>query len=506
MKEFGFYQFHELISNISYIFIIIGLRYSPRVIFSCSGYTLTFKYLSFIDRESGYYLIKFFFCQFYKYIILLLFILFLRYSLYEIICFRSEISPMWEIFNNQELIKTNKDYELWLNLFNFGFILDIAQIFIGNNNSNNDHDLFDYYWMPFNEIFFFVFGILLISLGYKTKIRIDYIIISLIIILIVSKIFFYYFYYKNKYEVYTTLYYYIFDYGKLMLNPIFNLDYFLIGMYFGLINYSLHYDINKKYNNENPTKISKEEKNILFELKSFSPIGIDDENEYNIKKIQSLQDVTKRLEILTENDDNDQKVDLNKNIRYTIKDVNTSHINKKYRVKNNYIKELEEMSFLLSTIPIIEWHRKDNLKCIFIIIMIFLFLFIIILSLINFICICIFNNKIDGNAENGNYNKYDKINEALLLEGFISDPFLNFVFLFDIELFVILIQWLIFILYMRGQAFFINFFSHIYWSFFTKSYFSFLMVCNPVILFFFYESETVIKINFLSVCLYIFLI
>ncbi len=129
MKEFGFYQFHELISNISYIFIIIGLRYSPRVIFSCSGYTLTFKYLSFIDRESGYYLIKFFFCQFYKYIILLLFILFLRYSLYEIICFRSEISPMWEIFNNQELIKTNKDYEFWLNLFNFGFILDIAQIF-----------------------------------------------------------------------------------------------------------------------------------------------------------------------------------------------------------------------------------------------------------------------------------------------------------------------------------------------------------------------------------------
>ena len=500
MKEFGFYQFHELISNIAYVLIIIGLRYSPRVIFSCSGYTLTYKYLSFIDRESGYYLIKFFFCQFYKYIILVLFILFLRYSLYEIICFNSEIRPMWEIFNNQELLKTN---EFWLNLFNLGFIVDIIQIFKENDNLKNAHDLFDYYWMPFNEIFFFVFGILLISLGYKTKIRIDYIIIILIIILIATKIFFYCFYYKNNDEVYTTLYYYIFDYGRLMLNPIFNLDYFLIGMYFGLINYSLHYDINT---NANQSKIS-EEKNILFELKPFSSIGIDDENDYNVKKTQTSDDVTstKRLEIFTEKEDNAQKDDLNENIRYTIKDININHINKNNPMKSNHVKELEEMSFLMSTIPIIEWHRKDNLKCMFIIIMFFLFLFIIIISLINFISISIFSDKIKNNAENEDYNENDKINETLLLEGFISNPFLNFIFLFDIELFVILIHWLIFILYMRGQAFFINFFSHIYWSFFTKSYFSFLMVCNPVILFFFYESETVIKLNFLNICLYFFI-
>ena len=45
-KEFGKYQFSQLISNPFYIFPFIGLRYSPRILFSYSGFTLTLKFLS----------------------------------------------------------------------------------------------------------------------------------------------------------------------------------------------------------------------------------------------------------------------------------------------------------------------------------------------------------------------------------------------------------------------------------------------------------------------------
>ena len=163
------------------------------------------------------------------------------------------------------------------------------------------------------------------------------------------------------------------------------------------------------------------------------------------------------------------------------------------------------MPFLLSTINIIEWHRKENLNFFFKIILVFLSLFIIILFFINIIFISISNSKIDDNIENDDYNKNDKLNEKLQLEGFISNPILNCIYLFDIELFVFFIQWIFFILYMKGHYFFIDFYSHIYWSFFTKSYFSFLIVCNPVILFIFYESETVIKLNILNIWLYYFI-
>ena len=52
-KEFGKYQFSELISNPFYIFPFIGLRYSPRILFSCSGFTLTRKFLSYISQNSS---------------------------------------------------------------------------------------------------------------------------------------------------------------------------------------------------------------------------------------------------------------------------------------------------------------------------------------------------------------------------------------------------------------------------------------------------------------------
>jgi hypothetical protein len=58
-------------------------------------------------------------------------------------------------------------------------------------------------------------------------------------------------------EIYSTLYFFLHGYGVLMLNPIFNLPSFLVGMYFGLVNFTIHRGINN---------LNKDEKYKEYEL------------------------------------------------------------------------------------------------------------------------------------------------------------------------------------------------------------------------------------------------
>ena len=524
MKEFGLYQFHELITDIAYVFIFIGVRYSPRIIFSCSGFTLTYKYLSFIDEDSSYCLIKFFFRQSYKYIILFIYVLFLRYSVYDIIGLFG-INPMWKIFNRKELKKPKEADELLLNLFNLGGILDLVRCFSSEYNFDNSHDLFDYLWMPFNEIFFFVFGIGLISIGYKAKVRIDYFIFFLIIILLSFKIILFYVLSSGDKGIYTTLYYYIFDYGRLLLNPIFNLNYFLIGMYFGLLNYSLQkgiaLDIEDaifNYDNYGETK----------NLPLFS-LDINDYQNLSLnRKNTAIKLASKEMVEIYNGKDNTDFFNGVKRYSINLKGINETNKKTKKPKKSYNSKELELMPFLKSTIKIIEWLRekKEDIKTeiekgkndesngknkkekkmkiglFFTIILLILLSIIIFFSFLNMLIIAYFDYKIDHKTLNDNYNINDQRNEKILLENFISDPFINCIFLFDMEIFVFCMQCIFFILYMKGQYSFINFFNNNYWSFFTKSYFSFLLVCNPVILLIFYQSETVVKLNKFNIFLY----
>ena len=72
------------------VFVMIGVRYAPRIIISCSGYILTYKYISFLERnvtnntQVFSVCLKFFIYKTYKYILLILLLLFERYSLYQI--------------------------------------------------------------------------------------------------------------------------------------------------------------------------------------------------------------------------------------------------------------------------------------------------------------------------------------------------------------------------------------------------------------------------------------
>ena len=94
-----------------------------------------------------------------------------------------------------------------------------------------------------------------------------------------------------------------------------------------------------------------------------------------------------------------------------------------------------------------------------------------------------------------------KFIEKLSLKDIITNKFLNIIYLIDLEFFVLIINWIFFYFYYRGGQ--INdFFSHNYWNFFIKSYFSYALVSGPIILYMFYADETIIKVSILNVILY----
>ena len=544
IKRFGSFQFYELISSPFYVLLIIGLRYSPRVLFSCSGYTLTYKYLSYIERGFSCYFIKFFFYQLYKYFILVLIICFLRYSLYDIISFISEIRPMWKLFYENELKKPENWGEFIAYLLDIDIIDEIKNLF-SDEHKEFYHDLLDYFWISFNEIFFFVFGIILLSIGYKAHLRIDYFIFLLIIIIFGFKIGLYFYYYK-KLNLYTTLYYYLFDYGYAMIYPLFNLSYFLIGMYFGLINYSLQNGIidlhiqNNSYkriinkvegkktissksssmnlneNNEINKKSSSKSSNLsLFDNNDLFNNENDNDNDNDIDNDNKEFKKTETEELKEKNENENENENKNENEKYinfnnrdSINDsidLNSNNSRKSEnnnKNNNNYVKELQSMPFLISAVYFIKWNKKENLKMFFNIFLFILFLIIIIFSFSYIIFIKIYEWIIDKKEINEDYSENDKLYEKISLVNFIINPILNIIYLIDIEIVVIFIQLSFFILSMKGHYFINDFFSHIYWSFFTKSYFSFQMVCNPIILFMFYQSETIVKLTLLNIILY----
>ena len=240
MREYGIWDYYSIMNNLLYIIIFIGYKYSPRILFSCSGYSLIYKYLCYIGQEGGLYFLKFLFLQSYKYILLFSVLVIFRHSLYYIIILlRNERRPDWAIF--KYYLDKEKIFENF-----FSFLFNIFK-----DNSELKVNLISNFYIPINEIFFFLFGLILISFGYRFKLRIDIVIISLIILIFATKILLYIFYWHKKYNFLTTNDYYVFDYGLVSINPLYNLSCFLIGMFFGLSNYTIQKGITDLYGNDN---------------------------------------------------------------------------------------------------------------------------------------------------------------------------------------------------------------------------------------------------------------
>ena len=103
-----------------------------------------------------------------------------------------------------------------------------------------------------------------------------------------------------------------------------------------------------------------------------------------------------------------------------------------------------------------------------------------------------------------NKEKKGKNIELYSLQDSISNYFLNIFYVIDIELVVFMINWIFFVIYSRSEksADIFDFFNNKYWSLFVKSYFSFTVVSTPIIIYIFYQSETVVELYLGNIFLY----
>ena len=177
LKEFGPYAMMNVLKNFLYPLVFIGIRYCPRVMFSCSGYTLVFKYLSFLDKNSVGSFFIFIIYQMHKYFMLISVILIERFTLYY---FSFDPAPAFKFLDKEILSKPDKNWDFFLSFLGI-YSFKITK----ENNRRSGQNLVDYLWLPFNELFFFLFGIFLITIGYKIKLRIDILIIIAIILLFI---------------------------------------------------------------------------------------------------------------------------------------------------------------------------------------------------------------------------------------------------------------------------------------------------------------------------------
>ena len=470
-----FYEF--LKERIFYSLFFIGLRYSPRIILSCSGYTLAYKYLCYINKNFSFSsILKFIFYQIHKYLILIGFLLFERYSLYDfnLIHFQEQ-TPMWKYFNKYILSRPESLFQFIFSFFTLSSIFTIEE-----NSRRYGQTLIDYFWLPYNEISFFIIGVIIISIGYKCKLRIDFFLLILIVILTTAKIIYSYLRVTKEGEIYyATLYYLLFDYGKFMINPLFNLPCYLIGMYFGIINYSVQKGIISLYISE------------LFKSKSKT---------HNKKSKNEEEIDLKYIEANKKNEEEDEDEDELENNNF----YNNSEISSESDDEKNYRIEIKQMPFLISGVKIANWLRKNKVRLLSCIMILIVLSFISVHFIVLYYTIGQeYNNDVDGIEDIKTLKKIaDKNEELLTLTDYITNKFINAVYRFDIEIVVFLSQSLLFIFYFKGHNFINDFFCHVFWAMLNKSYFSYILVANPMILFIFYQSETKILVNLYNLLLY----
>ena len=416
----------------------------------------------------------------------------MRYSLYymdAIITLKRR--PMMEIYNYN--LKDNDKYF-------FGGLFSFLLFSSGNNEFKKRQNLIQYFYLPLNEMFLFIFGILIISIGYKYKLRIDYIIIALGLILYLIKIIISLNYYNNK-NYFPTLFFYLYDYGELMLNPIFNLPYYLIGIYFGFINFSIQKGIviKKMDKSDSYAKIemigvyheqdNEEKETNINNKKIINNLEFDELNADSSSRQKSYAIISSKKIEEENNLNNSYKPKKKKKRLNHKKRSNNSYENKNSEIIEESDEKIEEMPFLISPINFLNFHQRNNRKCILRIIIFISFLIIFILV---YHITIIYKIRKDKNIE-----KYS-------LKNMISNQFLNIFYLFDIEIFIFWFNMFTFIFYSlrSDSADITDFFNNRYWSFFAKSYFSFTVISTPIIIYIFYQSETVVGLSLSNIFLY----
>ena len=276
-------NFYNQIKNVFFSIFYIGIKYAPKLLLCSSGFSLFFKFICFLDgkveneeeinrqkeeslcskgkeiqdirhpsgnfsnsnsfyaklRKNGEdkiifnknYLLSFkyvlFFLgkQLHKYIIYILFISFILFSLNNLVLLIQYPGPIWNFFY-ENIINSAKDVKYLLPLL-IGYK---SYLFKGITNENEN--ILDYLYLPFQEIFYFLFSTLIIFIGYKYNLRIDRFLKIIFFILIIFRIIFYFV--KNLDD---KDYFGYKEFGKFYTSILYNYIFYIFGIHYGMINY-----------------------------------------------------------------------------------------------------------------------------------------------------------------------------------------------------------------------------------------------------------------------------
>lgn len=258
-----------------------GIRYAPRMLLSCSGFSLVYKLMCYFDecslvvteknagntdhleemRESKpiinrqsqadegeddneemeyndiYFsnILNFWKAQVHKYVIMILVTLFFKFSLYKLTLIFVNKGPLWEYFKRKVL---DSPYSFdWLLILSF--IFGLHSFYIPEDSTEY---FLNYQWMVYNEIIFFMISSFMIYIGYRYKIRVDIFFLSTMCGILIMKLIVVFI----SSEYYSSLYYFFFKYGHIVSIPFFNYFYHIIGIMFGAANYVIQKDLSYK--------------------------------------------------------------------------------------------------------------------------------------------------------------------------------------------------------------------------------------------------------------------
>ena len=291
-------NFYEIMSNPLFFLFYFGIKYAPKLLLCSSGFSLFYKFMCFLDDKSEaekefkkakeeeqlnlinendkrskseninkganideekkeqdskdinsekvssskklkkerynnisykYYLL-FIAKQINKYFLYILVICFILFSLYDFSIFFVGLGPLWTFFKMKTINTSLNVKSLVPAIFSFQ-----SSFFFKFNIDS----LFTYYYLIYQEIMFFVFSTFIIFIGYKYNLRIDRFILLMIFLLFVFRLFYYY---LSK-DLNVVDYFDLNNYGSFYNSPIYNYLYYILGIYFG----SLNYVIQKRY-------------------------------------------------------------------------------------------------------------------------------------------------------------------------------------------------------------------------------------------------------------------
>lgn len=289
------YNVLSVMRNLFYWVFYIGLKFASKVLLSCSGYCLFFKMMNYLDdsydeivenendnnkerddhtdldksndnsndrsndygndtnkvdivhkspkRKSSdikfYLLFKFYLYQIHKYFIYIMLLLFIQFSIYDLFKFLSVgyTGPLWKIFHDNMRFPFKESFLKSISFFTatYSFI----------EKTVDNQCFLNFFWLVENEIIFFVVTSLLIFIGYKYKIKINNVVTGIILLTVIVEFCLYILsfgldnfrlitYFKR-----TSWYFYTFDFGNVLTNPLHNYMFYLIGVFFGSCNYVL---------------------------------------------------------------------------------------------------------------------------------------------------------------------------------------------------------------------------------------------------------------------------